>query len=109
MVLSAPARDHLAGVDPRARRESDTPGAIELPIEGLELFAHLDCRSHGPQRIVLVQNRRAKGSHHGVADVLLASPTVPFQDCAHLLEVARHKAPKRFGVELSAETCRAHE
>ena len=40
MVLCGIARAHLAGVDPGARRESDTPGAIELPIEGLELFAN---------------------------------------------------------------------
>ena len=50
------ARDGLPRVDPDAHREIDTALAPQLTAQVSDLLAHLRCRPHRPQRVVLMHD-----------------------------------------------------
>ena len=103
------AGDHFARVEPGPRHERDARRAAELLVEPLQRLAHLHRGAHGAQRVVLVDARHAEDAHHRVADELLDDAAVPLEHRLHLLEVARHDAPQRLGVELLSELRRARD
>jgi len=97
------SRDHLSGVQPHAHIESHTPLRLELRIECGQLSAHLQCGSHCPERVVIVDKRNPEHRHHRVTDELFDGAAVTLENRAHLLEVAPHDTAQRFRVESLAE------
>src|SRR5947209_14825840 len=51
----------------------------------------------------------SEDGHHGIADELLDRPSVPLDDCAHLLEVASHEAAQRLGIGPLAQRRRSRD
>src|SRR6266536_882360 len=68
------ARDDLAGVDADPELRA----------------AQLLCRTYGPQRVVLVDDRYPEHRHHCIAGELLDRPSVALDRLAGLLEPAAH-------------------
>ena len=64
-----------------------------------ECVAHLRCRPHCAQRVVLVCGRHAEDRHDGIADELLDRSPVVLDDCLHPSEVAREQLAERLGVD----------
>ena len=69
--------------------------------------AHLDRRSAGAQRVVLVRRRDAEHRHHRVADELLHRAAVRLDDRLHPLEVARQQRPQRLRIRRLPQRRRA--
>ena len=101
------AGDDFAGVHARARLDVDVVLAPELVVQSRERLAHLDSGAHRPQCIVLVQRRQPEDGHDRVADELLDGAPMAFEHLLHGVEVPRHDAPERLGVEPFAEARRA--
>ena len=81
------ARHDLAGHDPDAALEAELG----------ERVSHLDRRSDGAERVVLVHDRHAEHGHHGVADELLDGAAVALDDPLHALEVGARSVRSRSG------------
>ena len=77
-----------------------------LDAELRQSVAHLDRGPAGTQRIVLVHLRHAEHGHDCVADELLHSAAVQFDDAFHPLEVAGEDGPERLRVGRLAERSR---
>jgi hypothetical protein len=52
---------------------------IELLVQASELVPHLDCASHSPQGVVLVQRRDPEDGHDRVANEFLDRAAVALQ------------------------------
>src|SRR6266511_1561180 len=103
------AGDDLPGVHPRPVLDLHPPTLLELLVQSPQRLLHRSGRTHGPQRVVLVDPRQPEDGHDRVADVLLDAPAVVLEDLAHLLEVAGHELAERLRVERLAEVRRALE
>ncbi len=68
---------------------------------------HLRRRPHRPQRVILVQHRHPKHSHHRIADELLNRAAVPLHDRPHPLEIARKQGTHRFRINRLSQRGRA--
>ena len=82
------ALNDLAGVDADPR----------LDPQLRQRLPHLDRCPQRPQRVVFVQHRHPEHRHDRVADELLHRPSMPLDDRAHSLEIARHHAPHRLRI-----------
>ena len=80
---------------PRSRSSSVAHGSSRVPDLGRG--------TDRPQRVVLVDGGNTKDGHHRVADVLLDRSAVALDDLPDLVEVARHHAPQRLGVDALAK------
>ncbi len=87
--------DRVSGREPLRRAGDDLAGVDADPSLHADLrqrVAHLERRTDGPERVVLVQHRHAEHGHHRVADELLDRAAVRLDDPAHPLEVASEQA-----------------
>ena len=93
----------------------DRPGVHADPSRDPEVRkrgAHLNRRTAGPERIVLVCHRHSEDSHHGIADELLHRPAVALDDSLHPREIARQQGPQRLRIRRLAQrrrTCHIAE
>ena len=101
------ACDNLAGVDADPELECRPEFAQQPIVQLRQTVTQLGCSTHGPQRVVLVEDRDAEHRHHGVADELLHRPAVTFYDDPRRVEVAGHDAAERLRVESLPERRRA--
>ena len=97
----------LARVDADPELERRPVFAQQILVQLAEAVTQLRRGAHAPQRIVLVENGDAEHRHHGIADELLHRPPVTFDDQSRCVEVARHHAPQRLGIESLAERSRS--
>ena len=74
-----------------------------MEIAGYRIDSELGRGSQSAQRVVLVHGRHAEDRHHGVPDELLHRPPVALQADASDVEVPRHNAAERLGIELLSE------
>ena len=99
--------DHLAGVDAGASGEANPVLLGELVVDASESLLHLERRPHGPEGVVLVDDRHSEHGHDRVADELLDRAAVALERRLHRAEVARHHPPQRLGIEPLSERGRA--
>jgi ABC-2 type transport system ATP-binding protein len=93
------AGHHLAGVDPDPHLEVDLARAIELR----DALLDVERGSHGPQGIVLVDDRHAEDGHDLVADELLDGAAMRLDDRRGTFEEAEHQVAERLRVEPARE------
>ena len=101
--VTAVTGDDFAGVDTGPVLQGDPEPGPEGDVELLERLAHLGCRAHGPQRVVLVHPGQAEDRHDRIPDVLLDRPAVALQHGLHRREVQREHLSQRLAVEPVAE------
>ena len=105
----AGAGDGLARVDADPHGKLDAAFAAQLSAKNSRLIAHLRCRSHGAQGVVLVRDRDPEDSHDRVADVVLDRPAMTLDGDAHAGKPALHCPPQRLGVHLLSKRSRSHD
>jgi hypothetical protein len=88
------------GVDAGADLERHSRVEGQVLIHLPQGVAHVCCRPHRSERVVLVESRDAEHGHHRVADELLHPAAVAFEHPAHPLEVPGHHGAKGFRIEL---------
>lgn len=80
MPASRPAGgDHLAGVDAGPDLKPGPVLRLELPIQGCNRVAHLDCGANCANGVILMGKRDSEHRHHRVADVLLDGAAMSLQ------------------------------
>ncbi len=98
-----PADGDLAGVDPDADPEPESPVPLQIGVERGHAGADLEGRAGGAQRVVLVQHGDAEDGEHRVPDELLDGAPVGRDHFAGGAEEPPHDLLQRFGVELFAD------
>ena len=93
----------LTRVDARADLDADAVVTLQLLVEDLELLPHLRCRANRPEGVVFTDGWDAEHRHDRIPDELLDPTAVAFDRTPHLVEVARHHPPERFGVKALSE------
>ena len=90
---------YLAGVDARPVLQTHAVVRLEQLIHFDEPSPHLERRSDGSQRVVLMHPWQTEDRHDRVADVLLDASAVALEDAAHLVEVEVEHLPKVLAIE----------
>ena len=88
---------------PVPRVQTEPVVAHELVVDDRERLARLDGGPHRPQRVVLVEHRKAEDGDERIAGELLERPTVPRDDRGDLPEVTREDPSDRLRIEALAE------
>ena len=101
------ADDDRAGVDADAHPDLEAAFGPEGAVQGRQRDLHVGGGAHGPERVVLVDDRDAEDGHDRVADELLDRSAVALEDRAHRVEPAAHDRAERLRVEVLAEPGRA--
>ena len=74
------------------------PARLQGRIERGHRGEQLECRPHGPLRVVLLRDRRAPERHHRVADELLDRAAVALNRRPRKVEVAREELSRLLGI-----------
>ena len=107
-LVAGPGHD-FAGVHPDPAGEGDPVIAAEVVVQRVERRAHVGCRPHRPERIVLVDLGNAEDRHDRIADELLDGSAVTLDGGPHRVEEALHHSSQRFRVEPIAHRGRADD
>ena len=97
------ASHDLAGVHADADADVDAVVGAEFLVQSIERPLHALGRSHGAERVVLVQPRDPEDGHDGVADVLLHHAAVLLDHRGHRIEIARLDATECLRIEPFAD------
>jgi hypothetical protein len=73
------ADDCFPGVDARPHRESDAALARDLSVENSQALAHLRCRLHRAQGVILVGSGDSEDGHDSIPDELLDHAAVALE------------------------------
>ena len=103
------ADDHFARVHAGAELQLDALLLLELSVELIDGFVHLDHGSDGAERVVLVDRRDPEDGHDGIPDELLDGAAMVLDRPRRSLEVARHDAADGLGIQLRAEPRRLRD
>src|SRR5205807_8963151 len=96
-------------VDADPNRQADPVRRLELPVEGFEPRANVQCGVEGSGRIVFVRRRDPERPDHGVADVLLDGTAPALDDVAQGTRVGTQDAGNALGIATFGDRCRADE
>jgi hypothetical protein len=78
----------LARIHTGASGDRHPPVALQVSVQDLYGFTHVDRGPNGAERVVLVELRNTEDGHDGVADVLLDHPPMALDRGSHRIEVA---------------------
>ena len=97
------AGDDLAGVHPGPVLQANAEPLEQHLVHVDEALLHLERRSDGSHRVVLVESGEPEHGHDRVADVLLDAAAVPFEHQPHLVEIEVQHLAEMLAVEAFAE------
>ena len=107
LCTAALTGDDFAGVDAGPVLQGDPEPGPEGDVQLRQRLAHLRCRAHRAQRVVLVHPRQTEHGHDRIPDVLFDRPAVALQHWLHRREVQREHLSQRLTVEPIAQLRRA--